>query len=149
VTLTHLGWKDGADWDGVYDYFAHAWVYVMDKLSEHFGGRGDAGRKGWVYFISTPSRPDLLDTLSDEEKAAFGAHFQRLLKETREGTVVMAGPCTDFVGPGIVLFYADDEEAARRFMEEDPVIEAGMFRGEVHPVAMSLLRERDRATGSE
>lgn len=143
VTLTQLGWGKGEGWDGVYDYFAHAWVYVMDRLSQHFGGRGEAGRRGWVYFISTPSRPDLLETLTDEEKATFGEHFQRLLTATRDGKVVMAGPCTDFKGPGIVLFYAEDEDAARRFMEEDPVIKAGMFKGEVHPVAMSLVRERE------
>ena len=144
VTLTHLGWGDGADWDEVYGYFTRAWVYVMDRLSERFGGRGEAGRTGWVYFITEPSRPDLHETLTDAEKAAFSAHFVRLRDATREGRVVMAGPCTDMVGPGIVLFYAADEAAARKFMEEDPIIQSGMFKGEVHPVAMSLLRERER-----
>ena len=32
VTLTHLGWLEGEDWNAVYDYFAKAWDMVMDDL---------------------------------------------------------------------------------------------------------------------
>jgi hypothetical protein len=39
---------------------------------------------------------------------------------------------------------AEDEAVARRFMEENPIIKAGTFKDEVHPVAMSNPRKRDR-----
>jgi len=32
VTLTHLGWLEGEDWNAVYDYFVNAWDMVMDNL---------------------------------------------------------------------------------------------------------------------
>lgn len=32
VTLQHLGWRKGGDWDKVYDYFDKAWDRVMDQL---------------------------------------------------------------------------------------------------------------------
>ena len=37
-----------------------------------------------------------------------------------------------------------DEEAARRVMEEDPVIAGGFARGELRPFRVSLMRGRDR-----
>jgi hypothetical protein len=36
-----------------------------------------------------------------------------------------------------------DEAAARRFMEEDPVIADGFATGELRPFRVSLLRGRD------
>jgi hypothetical protein len=38
---------------------------------------------------------------------------------------------------------APDEQAARQFMEEDPVVRGGYARGEVRPSRVSLLRGRD------
>ena len=32
ITLTHLGWLEGEDWNAVYDYFVNAWDMVMDNL---------------------------------------------------------------------------------------------------------------------
>ena len=32
VTINHLGWLKGADWDKVYEYFDKAWVSVLDSL---------------------------------------------------------------------------------------------------------------------
>lgn len=36
VSLTHLGWKDGVEWDKVYDYFKVAWPKVLSWLNERF-----------------------------------------------------------------------------------------------------------------
>ena len=32
ISLTHLGWLDGNDWEEVYAYFEKAWDMVMDNL---------------------------------------------------------------------------------------------------------------------
>ncbi len=32
VTLTHLLWPDGKQWDEVYDYFDKAWDIVIGRL---------------------------------------------------------------------------------------------------------------------
>lgn len=34
VTLTHLGWIDGKEWDEVFEYFESAWDNVMGGLKE-------------------------------------------------------------------------------------------------------------------
>jgi len=36
VSLTHFGWKDGDEWDSVYDYFNIAWPKVLAWLRDRF-----------------------------------------------------------------------------------------------------------------
>lgn len=32
ITLTHLGWQDGPEWEGAYEYFEIAWNIVLKRL---------------------------------------------------------------------------------------------------------------------
>ena len=36
VRLTHLGWKEGKEWDEVYNYFDSAWGVVLNRLKKRF-----------------------------------------------------------------------------------------------------------------
>jgi uncharacterized protein YndB with AHSA1/START domain len=36
VKLTHLGWKEGKEWDEVYAYFDRAWDIVLTRLKKRF-----------------------------------------------------------------------------------------------------------------
>jgi len=36
VRLTHLGWKEGQEWDKVFQYFKHAWDTVLGRLEYRF-----------------------------------------------------------------------------------------------------------------
>lgn len=36
VTLSHHGWGEGEDWQGVYDYFDNAWSYVLSNFQKRF-----------------------------------------------------------------------------------------------------------------
>ena len=36
VTLTHVGWGDGGEWDKTYAYFDHAWEKVLGNLQKRF-----------------------------------------------------------------------------------------------------------------
>jgi len=142
VTLRHLGFGEGGEWPGVREYFAQAWPAVMNRVVETLGVPGAS--EGFVAFLR-PTRADFFETApTPEEGAALRAHFVRLRSMTREGTVLFAGPCTDGIGPGIVLFEAADEASARKMIEEDPAVSSGVFGAEVHPIRFSLLRERDR-----
>jgi uncharacterized protein YciI len=96
----------------------------------------------WVYFIHPP-RDDFAATMTDEEQQIWGVHLERLKRLLDEGTLVMAGPTLGPVNTGIAVIEAPDEDAARRIMEEDPVIAGGYARGELRPFRVSLLRGRD------
>jgi uncharacterized protein YciI len=57
--------------------------------------------------------------------------------------IVLVGPTLGPINTGIPIFEAPDEEAARKLMEEDPVVAGGYARGELRPFRVSLLRGRD------
>ena len=96
----------------------------------------------WIYFIHAP-RDDFAATMTDEEITVWGVHFERFERLLAEGTIVLVGPTLGPVNTGIAIFEAPDEEAARRIMDEDPVIAGGFARGELRPFRVSLLRGRD------
>ena len=96
----------------------------------------------WIYFLHV-SRENFAATMTAEEQAIWGLHFERLERLLEEGTLIMAGPTLGPVNTGIAVIEAPDEDAARRLMEEDPAITSGVARGELRPFRVSLLRGRD------
>jgi uncharacterized protein YciI len=96
----------------------------------------------WVYFIHSP-RDDFAATMTAEEEAVWALHFERFKRLLREGVIILVGPTLGHINTGICIFEAPDETAARRIMEEDPVIAGGYARGELRPYRVSLLRGRD------
>ena len=96
----------------------------------------------WIYFIHPP-RENFAATMTDEEKQVWAVHFERFQRLLAEGVIVLVGPTLGPHNTGIAIFEAPDEEAARRLMDEDPVIAGGYGRGELRPFRISLLRGRD------
>jgi uncharacterized protein YciI len=97
----------------------------------------------WIYFIHPP-REDFAGTMTDDERAVWGVHFERFERMLAEGSLILVGPTLGSVNTGIAIFEAPDEAAARTVMDEDPVIAGGFARGELRPFRVSLLRGRDK-----
>ena len=93
----------------------------------------------WIYFILTP-RDNFAATMTGEEEDVWAAHFERLKRMERDGTLVLAGPTLGQRNDGIVIFEAPDEDAARKIMDEDPTILSGYARGELRAFKVSLGR---------
>ena len=81
--------------------------------------------------------------MTDDEIAVWGVHFERFQRALAGGSLILVGPTLGPTNPGIAIFEAPDEAAARRFMDEDPVIAGGFASGELRPFRVSLLRGRD------
>jgi uncharacterized protein YciI len=96
----------------------------------------------WIYFIHAP-REDFAATMTDEERAVWDSHFERLQRLTREGVMILVGPTLGRINTGIAVFEAPDEAAALRVMEEDPAIASGVATGELRQFSVALLRGRD------
>jgi uncharacterized protein YciI len=96
----------------------------------------------WIYFIHAP-REDFAATMTDDERAVWGTHFERLQRLLAEGVMILVGPTLGRINTGIAVFEAPDEQSARRIMDEDPAIASGIARGELRPFRVSLLRGRD------
>jgi len=95
----------------------------------------------WIYFIHPP-RSDFAATMTEEERDVWGVHFERFERMLAEGSIILVGPTLGSTNTGIAIFEAPDEDAARRIMDEDPVIAGGFARGELRPFRVSLMRGR-------
>lgn len=91
-----------------------------------------------------PVRPEMVDNpdlwTEDDLKMA-DDHFAYLSKATDEGRLILAGRSLDGKGPAVVIFEAEDEEAARCFMEADPFVSRGFATATVHPFRVALARK--------
>lgn len=96
----------------------------------------------WIYFIH-PKRENFAATMTDEERAVWGVHFERFQRMLAQGSLILVGPTLGTINTGIAIFEAPDEETARRIMNEDPTIAGGFATGELRPFRVSLLRGRD------
>jgi len=101
----------------------------------------------WIYFIHPP-RENFAATMTAEESAVWRIHFERFERLLHDGVIVLVGPTLGDMNTGIAVFEAPDEAAARRIMDEDPVIAGGYARGELRPFRVSLLRGRDEGRPS-
>ncbi|HJX99043.1 MAG TPA: YciI family protein [Chthoniobacterales bacterium] len=90
--------------------------------------------------------PRLFDDKSwtEADKAAVGRHFNRLKAAAETGEMILAGrtPESGDKTFGIVIFDAKDEAAAKRFMDDDPAVVAGIMTAELHPFALALQRKK-------
>jgi uncharacterized protein YciI len=93
----------------------------------------------WIYFLHVP-RDNFAETMTDVERDVWRRHFERLQRFHADGIVVLAGPTLGETNTGIVIFEAEDEEAAMEIMQGDPTIVGGHARGELRPFKVSLLR---------
>lgn len=88
-----------------------------------------------------PSRADMLASgPTPEESAAIASHFTHLQAAAADGTLWFAGR-TDTAGPdtlGIAVVRAPDAAAAQKFLDADPAVRAGVFRGDVAPFRIAI-----------
>lgn len=161
VRLTQHGWpgagETSAEWDGAFEYFSKAWPGVLEALAKHHApametpsqlpSAGDPEldpKNGWLYTFTGLKRPDLLATLTDEEKKQFSDHAAYIKRLCLEGTMVFAGPCRDMKGPAVVILDVRKQADAERLMNEDPAVKHGLMKASLHPVRLSFIRWRDQ-----
>ena len=98
----------------------------------------------WLCLIR-PTRLEMLtDGMTPDEARHMSDHYERLRLETEAGSVVLAGPSlrTDDHNVGVIVFRADTEADARRFVDDDPAVANGVMTAELHPFRISLLASR-------
>jgi len=96
--------------------------------------------KQWLYRIQPVRRELLTAGGTAGEKATLAQHFAYLQRLTEEGVVQLAGRTltTDYLSFGLVMFRAPDEAAAMAIMQQDPAVQAGIFRAELFPWRVAL-----------
>ena len=99
--------------------------------------------KQFIYVLHLVPRLHDDKNWTKDDKAALDRHFNRFKEAIQSGQLILAGR-TQEPGDktfGIAIFAAVDEAAARKFMEEDPAVVAGLMTAELHPFAVALERK--------
>ena len=119
-------------------------VFVALTVGLPFSGHAQEAEKLKQFVYVLRVAPNMQDekTWTEADNRAVGAHFARLQKASKTGQVILAGRTTEPLDKtfGLVIFEADDEAAARRFMESDPAVKAGVMLATLHPYAVALKR---------
>jgi uncharacterized protein YciI len=89
-----------------------------------------------------PTRPGFtLQNMSAEEGRLAGQHMTYLKSLLDSGKLSVAAQVFDPKGLwGIVVVNAPDRDTARALLDGDPMVKANMFRGEVVPIRVVLLK---------
>jgi len=102
----------------------------------------------FIYTI-TPKPPELATkpgAWTEAEKQTAQLHFAYLDQAAKDGVVILAGRAQDGIGPAIVVFEAESDEAAKQFLERDPFMADGLMTGSLHPYRVAVSRERAKET---
>ena len=86
-----------------------------------------------------PPRDTFNDDATVEESATVERHFSYLHQLLSEGKLILAGRIED-ARFGIAVIETDDEQTAKKIMERDPAVSGGVFKGELLPFRLALIR---------
>ena len=103
--------------------------------------------KQWIYRIQVVRLELLVAGGTEEEEAVLARHFAYLQGLSDAGVVQLAGRTLteDYQSFGLVMFRAEDEEAALAIMQGDPGVQARLFRAELYPWRVALPQGGDDA----
>jgi uncharacterized protein len=99
--------------------------------------------KQFIYVLKLVPRLYADSAWTKEDKAVLERHFVRFQEAAKSGQLILAGRTSEPGGKtfGIAIFEAPDEDAARKFMQEDPAVAGGLMTAELHPFAVALQRK--------
>jgi uncharacterized protein YciI len=95
----------------------------------------------FLYRFLPGDRPELAvgpEAWTEADLEVAQRHAAHLEASAASGIVLVAGRSQDWSGPALVILEADDEAAARAFMEADPFVSEGLFRGALHPFRIAF-----------
>jgi len=99
--------------------------------------------KQFIYVLRLVPRLHADSAWTKEDNAALERHFARFQEAIKSGPLILAGRTSEPGDKtfGIAIFEAADEDAARKFMREDPDVAGGLMTAELHPFAVALQRK--------
>ncbi len=87
--------------------------------------------KQFIYVLRLIPRLHADSAWTKEHKTVLDRHFTRFQEATKSGQLILAGRTSEPGDKtfGIAIFEAADEDAARKFMQEDPAVADGLIDG--------------------
>ena len=99
--------------------------------------------KQFIYVLHLVPRLHDDKAWTAEDKAAVQRHLSNFKDAIQSGQLILAGRTMEPGDKtfGLAIFEAADEAAAKKFMEADPAVVAGVMTAELHPFAVVLERK--------
>jgi uncharacterized protein len=99
--------------------------------------------KQFIYVLRLVPRLYADSAWTKDDNAVLERHFARFQQATKAGQLILAGRTSEPGNKtfGIAIFEAPDEDAARKFMQEDPAVAGGLMTAELHPFSVALQRK--------
>jgi uncharacterized protein YciI len=99
--------------------------------------------KQFIYVLRLVPRLHADFAWTKEDNAVLERHFARFQQAAKSGQLILAGRTSEPGDKtfGIAIFEASDQDAARKFMLEDPAVAGGLMTAELHPFAVALQRK--------
>ena len=97
----------------------------------------------WIYVLKVTRLEMLTEGSTPEEDKIVGRHFAYLKDLTEKGVMILMGRTQNNNEStfGIAIFEAENEEAARTIMENDPAVAGGVMRATLYPYKVALMRQ--------
>ena len=98
----------------------------------------------YIYVLRVTPRMHDPSAWTEAANGVVAQHFAHLAKAAEAGKVILAGRTTESLAAnfGLVILEAENEQAARLFMEADPTIVAGIMTATLHPYSVALQRKQ-------
>ena len=119
-------------------------IYVSTFTNLSYAQEAKAEKpKQFIYVLHLVPRLYDDKAWTAEDKAAVDRHLANFKAAVQSGQLILVGRTREPGDKtfGIAIFEAADEAAARKFMEADPAIAAGVMTAELHPFAVVLERK--------
>jgi len=99
--------------------------------------------KQFIYVLKLVPRLHADSAWTKEDNAVIERHFVRFQQAAKSGQLILAGRTAEPGDKtfGIAIFEAPNEDAAKKFMEDDPAVAGGLMTAELHPFAVALQRK--------
>src|SRR6267143_4664614 len=99
--------------------------------------------KQFMYVLRLVPRLHADSAWTKEDNAVLERHFVRFQDAAKSGQLILAGRTSEPGDKtfGIAILEAPDEDAARKFIQEDPAVAGGLMTAELHPFAVALQRK--------
>ncbi len=100
-----------------------------------------AGKSLYIYKIQAVRQDMVSKGATPEEDEIVGEHFSYLERMTQQGVVLLAGRTLtdDYAGFGIIIFSAELQQAAEKFVRNDPAVAQRVMRAELYPFRAALV----------
>jgi uncharacterized protein len=95
-------------------------------------GADEYGMKMYYFVILKTGKAEVKDDAT--MKILFRGHMDNIIKLSKEGKLIVAGPLEDNPNKyrGIFIFSAHSKEEVEQYLKADPAINAGVFESEIY-----------------